>query len=162
MLKSTTLDWTSGLQLTSCRWRKCTTLTLWLASHSHNPCKWPIRNYCSWLFNWSRIIEIGRAWYLSEPVLWVFPRWVACGFCGLDSSGKYGIGLHSIDGRTNWIVWSCVLWWCCRRHEILLIYNKTNNENLDEKMSKWIANKINIRSSVKYCYIFHLAQLTLK
>ena len=29
-------------------------------------------------------------------------------FCGLDSSGKYGIGLHSIDGRTNCIVWSCV------------------------------------------------------
>ena len=29
-------------------------------------------------------------------------------FCGLDSSGKYWIGLHSIDRRTNCIVWSCV------------------------------------------------------
>ena len=29
-------------------------------------------------------------------------------FCGLDSSDKYWIGLHSIDGRTNCIVWSCV------------------------------------------------------
>ena len=48
------------------------------------------------------------------------------------------------------------------RHEILPIYNKTNNENLDEKMSKWTVNKINIRSSVKYCYICHIAQLILK
>ena len=37
-----------------------------------------------------------------------------------------------------------------------------NNENLDEKMSKWTVNKINIRSSVKYCYIVHRARLTLK
>ena len=53
-------------------------------------------------------------------------------------------------------------WWCCMRHEILPIYNKTNNENLDEKMSKWTVNKISIRSSEKYCDICHIAQLILK
>ena len=37
-----------------------------------------------------------------------------------------------------------------------------NNENLDEKMSKWTVSKINIRSSVKYCYIVHRARLTLE
>ena len=139
-------------------------------SLQHLHCGWlhihitPVNDHdqSSWLFNWSGIIEIGRAWYLLEIVLWVigdglpvvFEVWTRV------ASAEY-VCILLTDGQIE-LYGHAFSWWCCMRHEILPIYNKTNNENLDEKMSKWTVNKINIRSSEKYCYICHIAQLILK